>query len=249
MNIAVLTSNQPRHACFLEKVCKKIIPKLIVIEEKEKSTFYEAEEAFFKSSRGKNPLDTSCVVTVEKGRINSEKIKDMILSYDIDLCFIFGTSLLKERIINASKHGCINIHTGLVQGYRGVDSSLWAIYNYEPEMVGVTVHHVTKGIDDGHVIIQSRTELSELDTVESIFFKTCMLGFDTLCDNIEKIINFDYESTKVSKGKLYQNKNMTEDVKNVVEQSISSILSYYLKDKKVIDTEKNKLHGDFKWKL
>ena len=246
MNIAILTSNQPRHAAFINVLRRKINPKMIVIEEKMKSDFYSSEETFFSSINTGKTFES---VSVEKGKINTKNIRDKISDANIDMCLVFGTSLLKSETINIPKYGCLNIHTGLVQGYRGVDSPWWAIYNSEPEMIGITIHQVTAGIDDGKVILQARTKLSKEDTIESIFFKTCKLGFDCLADNIEKIMNFDYESTSVTKGNLYQHKNMSEEIKMSIDANIHSIISHYLDNENKINLEKNKTYGDFKWKL
>ncbi len=246
MKIAILTSNQPRHTVFVNKLIKKINPTLIIVEEKGKSSFFEEEEKFFKSEMLKDSFEA---IRVERSQINSEKVKNKILDSNIDMCLIFGTGLLKSETINSAIHGCLNIHTGLVQGYRGVDSPWWAVYNSEPQMIGATIHHVTPGIDDGKVILQARTSLSREDTIERIFFKTCMLGFDCLSENIERIINFEYESRKVNKGKLYQHKNMSEEVKNSIDSNIHGIISHYLDNKDKINSETNKLYGDFKWKL
>ena len=246
MNIALLTSNQPRHRAFVNKLSRKIQPSLIIVEEKNKSDFFSKEEMFFDHVNSGKSFDS---LQVKKGEINSQKVSSRIKDLGIDMCLIFGTGLLKTNIINSARLGCLNIHTGLVQGYRGVDSPWWAVYNNEPEMIGITIHQVTPGIDDGKVILQARTKLDMNDTIETVFFKTCMLGFDCLSDNIEKIINFEYESKTVSKGKLYQHKNMTEEVKSSIDSNIHSIISCYLDNESKINVEKNKIYGDFKWKL
>ena len=101
-----------------------------------------------------------------------------------DICFGFGAPLLRRKIYSIPAEGCINIHTGLVEYYRGVDSSYWALYDENPEAIGATIHYIDDSIDGGSVIAQRNTEcLSITDSADDVFMKTCRTGFELLADN------------------------------------------------------------------
>ena len=62
--------------------------------------------------------------------------------------------IIKTDIINAMP--CIlNFHFGLLPKYRGSFSIPWAIINDEAH-IGITLHHVAAGIDDGDIIFQEK---------------------------------------------------------------------------------------------
>lgn len=48
---------------------------------------------------------------------------------------------------------CVNIHYSLLPKYRGLHSTVWAILNDEPEL-GLTVHEMSRFLDDGPIIHQ-----------------------------------------------------------------------------------------------
>ena len=46
------------------------------------------------------------------------KISKILKKLKINLCLVFGTSLISKEIFTIPTQGCLNIHTGLVQGFR-----------------------------------------------------------------------------------------------------------------------------------
>ena len=76
-----------------------------------------------------------------------------------DLAVIDGTYILKEPVFSLPRLGAINLHCGRLPEYRGAPPAFWELYNGERE-VGVTVHWVTAGVDEGPII---RQELVPLD--------------------------------------------------------------------------------------
>jgi len=246
VKIALLTSNQPRHIFFIKNILSVYEPSLIICEKKEESYFIEDERKYFGSS---NNISTKCpVMVIKKGEINSDLVLEKLKKLKIDLCLVFGTSLIKEHIFKIPKKGCINIHTGLVQRFRGVDSCYWAIYEKKPEYIGATIHTVASKVDNGEVLIQKRTELNKKDTIESIFFKTCKVGIELLKSNILAITKENYIKKSVHQGKLYQNKNMNNEVKQAINKIISEVINNYLNEKQNID-RLQEINGAHKWKL
>lgn len=245
MKIAVLTSNQPRHFYFIKTISKKIKPSLVIIENKKKSYFYEAEKKFF----GEKKNFPNCpLIKVNQGNINSMKILKILKKLKINLCLVFGTSLINKKIYKIPSDGCLNIHTGLVQGFRGTDSCFWSIYKKKPEYIGATIHQIESGIDNGDVLIQKKTVLDKNDTIEDIFFKTCKIGIELLASILKKITNKNFKKTSVNLGKNYRSKDMTADVKLFIDENIKKIINKYLINKNTIDKLQEK-KGKYKWKL
>lgn len=252
MKAAIFTSDQPRHLFFIKKIMDKIDPVLIVQESKtqDKKSFSNKETTFFMESISKDKAFLATKrLKVKKGEINSKAVREKLIESGAEVCLVFGTSILEESIFSVPNHGCINIHTGLVQGYRGVHSCFWSIYNNDPSMIGVTIHQVSKGIDNGNVLIQGRTRLDENDTIENVFFKTCALGFNLLAENIDLILSNEFNTKKVSHGKLYQLKDMNSETMQEINCNTRKVIQEYLKNKETINNKKDLEYGDFKWKL
>lgn len=67
---------------------------------------------------------------------------------------VYGTSILPKPVIEALPALTLNLHTGLTQHYRGVNSTFWALADGEPGRIGVTIHRVSAGIDTGRILAQ-----------------------------------------------------------------------------------------------
>ena len=74
------------------------------------------------------------------------------------------------------KKKAINIHMGISPYYRGTDCNFWALYDCKPELVGATLHLISKGIDNGKIIANATSEYNKnpflytMSTVKSAFF-------------------------------------------------------------------------------
>tara|TARA_R100001082_G_scaffold109286_1_gene86151 strand:- start:2986 stop:3699 length:714 start_codon:yes stop_codon:yes gene_type:complete len=206
MNITLLTSTQPRHLKFAKTICEALDVSLIVFEEKESSSFLNEEQNFFNDIKDWTPeCDT---LKVKKKKINEDKVANLLRDKDPDYVLVFGTSLLRDNIYKIPKYGSINIHTGIVDYFRGVDSVFWSIYNNEPRGIGATIHYINDGIDTGPIIEYARPKLAADDNINTVFFKVCLASFIKLKDVLLKNNDARLISKKAqSKGKLYQNKD------------------------------------------
>lgn len=245
MKIALLTSNQPRHLYFIKTISKYYKPSLVIIEKKKKSYFYESEKKFF----GEKKSEINCpLIKVNQAKINNTKVLNILKKLKINLCLVFGTSLIHQKIFSIPSNGCLNIHTGLVQGFRGTDSCYWAIYKKKPEYIGVTIHQIASGVDNGAVLIQKKTKLDKNDVIEKIFFKTCKDGIELLASIIKKISKKNLKKITVNLGRNYRSKDMNKEVKLFIDKNINKIINEYLINKKNINQLQEKKEK-YKWKL
>ena len=58
------------------------------------------------------------IFSVQKGKINSEKILKKIEDINPNLIILNATSLIKKKLINLYKNKIINVHAGLIPYYR-----------------------------------------------------------------------------------------------------------------------------------
>jgi folate-dependent phosphoribosylglycinamide formyltransferase PurN len=86
-----------------------------------------------------------------------------LISTNPDAVVVFGTRIIKEKILNACNAPFINMHMGITPLYRGVHGGYWALACNDAEHCGVTVHLVDKGIDTGSVIEQRIIHIQKND--------------------------------------------------------------------------------------
>jgi methionyl-tRNA formyltransferase len=77
---------------------------------------------------------------------------------DLILSIRYG-GILREKAIATASKGVLNLHSGLLPGYRGVMATFYAMLNRESE-IGTTLHYIRDaGIDTGEIIDCTRAPL------------------------------------------------------------------------------------------
>ena len=231
MRTVVITSTHPRHRHFAELLFNRTFASRIFFEEKPitSQTLHEKEKELFKKSLDwfhKGPR-----TYLDKGQINTKETIDLIKQHDPEVIFTFGCSLLDEEVFSIPKYGCINIHTGIVELFRGVDSAFWAVHDENLDGIGATLHYIDKSIDAGEIIAQKKADIAIGDDVEDLFLKSCMAGFELIEENLPDIKKRTVVSKKIkNKGKLYQTKDRTSQAEKEVDGKIDRVIKEYLND-------------------
>lgn len=128
---------------------------------------------------GSEPQIPKGVPVIRVEDVNSRQVVDFVQRIQPDIVCVNGTNLLRGPIlalIPGLRYGIINMHTGLSPYSRGGNCNLFMLLEGRPEMVGVTIHHIDRGIDSGDIVISARPELELADTYEAIEAKTFHLG-------------------------------------------------------------------------
>jgi methionyl-tRNA formyltransferase len=81
----------------------------------------------------------------------------------------FVLQFAPQDFVNIPKHGTIQYHPSLLPKYRGPSSINWPIIKGEKK-TGLTIFRPTDGLDEGPVILQKETEVSENDTLGTVYF-------------------------------------------------------------------------------
>jgi hypothetical protein len=146
------------------------------------------EALFYRDGRAPELPDGVSLVRVEN--INSPLAVKLVQQCRPDIVCVNGTNLLREpmlALIPQVRHGIINLHTGLSPYSRGGNCDLFMLLEGRPEMVGITIHYIDKGIDSGDIVITARPELAVVDNYEMIEAKSFRLGIDMMLVAVRQI--------------------------------------------------------------
>lgn len=118
-------------------------------------------------------------------QINSAEgmAKIQACSADLIISIRYGV-ILKPSIIALSKHGVINLHSGLLPDYRGVMATFWALFNGDKQLA-TSLHFIDDStIDTGRIIANStlsvQQDKSYLWHVLSLYVGGCQLIEQTI---------------------------------------------------------------------
>lgn len=110
--------------------------------------------------------------------------------------------MVPEAVLNAPKHGCINVHASLLPKYRGGSPIHTAIIQGETES-GVTIMQMVKKMDAGDMLAVKKVAIDEEDTTEMLHDKLQAAGSallkECLLDYLEgRITPIAQDETQVS---------------------------------------------------
>jgi methionyl-tRNA formyltransferase len=163
------------------------------------------ESRFFE--HGKSPQLPDGVPLIRVDNINAPQAVAFVEDTKADIVCVNGTNLLREPMLALAtriRDGFINLHTGLSPYSRGGNCDLFMLLEGRPELVGITIHHIDKGIDSGDIIITARPELAAGDSYETIEAKCFRLGIDMMLVAMRQISEDRAERVKQwEAGKLF----------------------------------------------
>lgn len=242
MKITVFTSNQPRHLSLINGL-SKIADKVYAIMEcntvfpGEVKDFYNNSDimrTYFEKVRNaeKAVFNDICFInnnvatlSIKSGDLNRLSKKTLEKALSSDVYIVFGASYIKGWLIDyLVDKKAINIHMGVSPYYRGGSCNFWALYDEHPELVGATIHYLSKGLDSGDMLYHALPKAQETDP-----FVLGMLAVNVAISSLVERINskeiFSYENVKQDKSKeIRYTKNI--DFNDVVaEEYLNRLLS------------------------
>ena len=123
----------------------------------------------------------------EKIRQQEELDKVLALEPDLIVTAAFG-QILPNKLLEAPKYGCINVHASLLPELRGGAPIHYAIIQGN-EKTGVTIMYMVEKLDAGDILTQVEVPITDTDTVGSLHNKMSAAGADLLSETIPKLLN------------------------------------------------------------
>ncbi|EDP96895.1 phosphoribosylglycinamide formyltransferase [Kordia algicida OT-1] len=124
---------------------------------------------------------------------HSDDVLNLLQSAQVDLIVLAGFLWkFPEHILAAFPNKVINIHPALLpkyggKGMYGSHVHTAVVANKEKES-GITIHFVNENYDEGAIIFQATTNLTETDTPESVAQKIHQLEYKHFPEVIEQIL-------------------------------------------------------------
>jgi methionyl-tRNA formyltransferase len=142
---------------------------------------------------------------VEVPHVNHPDVIALADRLQPDVIAVFGTSLIRGRLLDQGRLGIFNLHGGLSPQYRGADCTFWALYNGEPDQVGCTLHRIDSGIDTGGLVAHVRPEVSEGDDELTLFWRGVRDSAEAYVQMLDRLERGEaLGQVQPEKGRLYQ---------------------------------------------
>jgi len=156
--------------------------------------FFEAEEdafeeRFFDPAVGgvASVLDAGLAGRVRTvGRVNEPAVIDAVRDLAPDLGIGYGIGLVRPALFEIPAYGTINVHRGLAQHYRGLDSDLWAVLEGRFDRIGVTIHYMDAELDTGNILAQETVAIEPDDEIHHLRYKTGVVATRLVADLVRR---------------------------------------------------------------
>jgi methionyl-tRNA formyltransferase len=105
----------------------------------------------------------------QPANINSADLVQRLIDYrPTALISVQYDQILRKSLFEAVDFPCLNLHFALLPRHRGVAPIAWAILDGD-EQAGVTLHHMTPGIDAGDIVTQRSVPITPTDNARSVY--------------------------------------------------------------------------------
>ena len=104
-----------------------------------------------KRFNNKTRLDLRRVKKIIKIKNYHRLLKSVKEISKANFVIISGADLIKGQLFKMLRPKALNVHMGIAEKYRGLDSNLWAFYHHDYKSIGVTLHKLDRRLDTGQV--------------------------------------------------------------------------------------------------
>ncbi len=119
-------------------------------------------------------------------KIRKEYEKITKLNPDMIITCAYGQIIPKE-LLESPKYGAINIHASLLPKLRGGAPIHHAIIDGY-DKTGITIMYMNDKMDEGDIILQKETQITDEDTTETLHDRLSLIGRDLILEAIPKIV-------------------------------------------------------------
>lgn len=254
MKVLIITGNEKRHRYFAYRLSRTLNVVGVFFEKKankhekkdwgaEQSTI---DEHFAKRTASENnyfpedyTLPTSIpVFEVGTGETNSDENFRRIKQIAPDVIQLFGSSIIKDHILESFPNRVINLHLGLSPYYRGSGTNFWPLVEGVPECVGATIHITTSEVDAGGILHQVRPDVAPGDTEHDLGNKTIVAAAGAIPDVLWAYISGQSipQPQQPHTGKVFFRRDLTAaSVRTLHNQIEKGIIEDYVANKQTRD--------------
>jgi methionyl-tRNA formyltransferase len=167
MKVILFTSNQPRHVSLINRL-NEVCDLTAVVETTTSlaSGYHSTYTSEVKAEYFRRVAEAEWTVFPDCNVINAKTIPRRMGDLPdgvptADRYIVSGASWIQGPLCDLLiENKAINIHMGIAPEYKGSSCNFWAMYDYRPDLVGATVHMLSKGLDSGGILWKSGSPIT-----------------------------------------------------------------------------------------
>ena len=153
------------------------------------------------------------IPVIQPVKIREEYDKVLALEPDIIITCAYG-QIIPKAILDYPKYGCINVHASLLPKLRGGAPIHHALIDGY-DKTGITIMYMDVKMDDGDMIKQSETEITDKDNLESLHDRLSIMGRDLLLEVLPSIFDGTNDRIKQNPEEVTFGYNITREEEHI----------------------------------
>ena len=229
MKLVVLSTDTPHHRFFAQKIHSFIKIRSLLLETSQNKPAFDVSAPFKKKetefelknffSDVPNRFPNCPVLSYES--MNDQAAINKLRQLSPDIGIVFGTSKLKRRVISCFSYALLNVHRGIPEYYRGLDSDLWAIKDKNYDQIGTTLHLVEPELDTGDILGKEILTLNQDMRIHKIRYYTTLLALKISIKVLKQYLDGKMvPAPQFQKGEYYS--HMPSNLKKELEVEFNS---------------------------
>jgi methionyl-tRNA formyltransferase len=107
------------------------------------------------------------------------------LDADVAVVVAYGL-LLPQAVLDAPRHGCLNVHASLLPRWRGAAPVQRAIMSGD-SVTGVSIMQMEAGLDTGPVISETSVAITDVSTAQSLHDELAIVGANAMSSVLQRL--------------------------------------------------------------
>ena len=142
-------------------------------------------------------------------KIRKEYQEIIDLKPDMIITCAYG-QIIPKALLDYPKYGAINIHASLLPKLRGGAPIHHAIIDGY-DKTGITIMYMNDKMDEGDIILQKETKITDEDTINSLHDRLSLIGRDLILEAIPKIVKGEIKRIKQNEEEATYGYNISRE--------------------------------------
>ncbi len=126
------------------------------------------------------------IPVLQPEKLGDSTFQEQLKLLNADIFVVVAFRMLPKSVWGMPPMGTFNLHASLLPQYRGAAPINWAIINGETE-TGVTTFFLNERIDEGKILLQTKTPITENDNAESLHDRLAEIGKHLVIETLDRI--------------------------------------------------------------
>ena len=160
----------------------------------------QVSQALFRTA---TPPDVEGAIDLPQSELNAPQTKTLLEQLAPDVLLVTSSPLLTPQTYGTARLAAVNVHRGITPAYRGESTLFWAMFRGDYDHVGVTLHHLDRGIDTGPVLAQCILPCTGKETEAALLAEAAQLSTEIVLEYLSAADTRPSGEELVGSGRLY----------------------------------------------